>query len=103
MIDEIRDFVSNARQDLKQRLADLDKKKKEPKPDLPKINAEIAKINAQLKRIVGYKLAANGDPLCPDCLMKSGLEIPLGPIPSEEVDIDIFKCRACGETFDKGI
>ena len=62
------------------------------------IDAEITALEPRLLR--AKQLESNSDLICAHCFIYENIKSPLRAIPSEEPDIDYFRCSQCDNEFE---
>jgi len=101
MISGVRKYLQERPQELRDRIAVLERGVAHGREDQVSGRAEVARLRAQLERLERYAPAGNGDDICPGCLSVFGQRHVLMPINSDAVDL--FRRRNCRQELEARI
>ncbi len=99
----VRPKLTDIAEEVKARLAQLNKEEARIKFRLAEIQPEKAKLNAASERI---ELLRSGkskliDYGCPNCFVFHGIESEMAPIPYDIGHVDLFRCHKCNYELEK--
>ena len=91
-------FISTEIRDAKSEISNQE----ERRAAIEELRGEAAESKFRTARLKAYKPAANSDPTCPNCLMRTGEYRALYAVSSKAGCLDTFACHDCSITYDIG-